>query len=64
MPDHPGMYWAKNNGHTFFNLIVIVGGEAPFFTAHILDLSDSRFITFSRTTGITEWGPEIIRPEA
>jgi hypothetical protein len=64
IPQEPGVYWARRKNQEL-NLIVHVGGEAPFL--RILDHIDlwqpglmrSSILTSSE---IEEWGPRIEEP--
>lgn len=62
-PTKPGFYWARNLSYEWFNLIVEVVGEAPFFKCRAWVLSSDKMGAIDPSS-IREWGPEIVRPDS
>lgn len=63
VPDHAGYYWARSGSCEWYNLIVAVYGDSPFFMIDVLNTRDDTFQRHIKTWEVDEWGPEIVRPE-
>lgn len=57
LPQEPGFYWAKTGSYKWFNAIVNVYGEAPFF--RIVGWHTVDDVIFKSITDITEFGDKI-----
>lgn len=64
VPDHPGLYWAKTGTYKWFNVIAVISNDPPFMSVVFYD-SVSLGVTDRKysLSDVTEWGPEILRPE-
>jgi hypothetical protein len=60
-PDSIGFYWAKSGSYKWYNLIVEVHGESPFFRLRAWHLFDQT-LTAIESWSIKEWGPKIEQP--
>lgn len=60
-PDSIGFYWARSGSYKWYNLIVEVYGESPFFGLRAWDISDQR-IGKVNSWDIKAWGPKIEQP--
>jgi hypothetical protein len=61
-PTKCGFWWAKSGPHKWFNLIVVVRGEAPFLELRALDLGLDEGYKEIEPSNVAEWGPEIQNP--
>ncbi len=63
VPQEPGLYFAKNGGYKWFNLIVCVdyGDNQLLGIEYSLCRSGKEFSLSSRIS-IVEWGPKINEP--
>lgn len=62
IPTKAGYYWAKSSNYEFYNYIVEVRGEIPFFRMMAWDLRDNKIVEL-RDWEIDEFGTEIPCPE-
>lgn len=61
-PTEAGLYWAKSGTYKWFNLIVEIYGESPFFKIRAWCRPKDQIINISHTD-IAEWGDKIVEPE-
>ena len=61
IPTKPGFYWAKSGRSQWFNLIVEVHGESPFFRLRAWNRMHDTLKEI-RSDEIEEWGPMIDQP--
>ncbi len=57
LPKETGFYWAKTDGMQWFNAIVQVYGDSPFFK--VIGWDHRREKTFSGIENISEFGNKI-----
>ena len=60
-PSKEGLYWARSRRCQWWNLIVIVDGDAPYL--RIYAVRDSSDMTAKEPHDIYEFGDEIVRPQ-
>lgn len=56
-PQETGYYWAKTNGYKWYNIIVQVYGDFPFFKVNGYDFSKDKGVT--DISQIAEFGNRI-----
>ena len=59
MPDKKGIFWAKSHGYNWWNLIIVVYGESPYFRVDIWDYVGGTLVQEAQLSDIDEVGPKI-----
>lgn len=59
LPKEEGFYWARTSNHNWWNLIVRVYGDSPFFNVDAWAHNDHVFSTKVSVYDIEEFGPLI-----
>lgn len=60
LPSKEGFYWARSGTYNWWNLIVRVYGDAPFFRIDVWSYSDHSFGMNVSVYDIEEFGPMIV----
>jgi hypothetical protein len=59
VPVDKGFYWARGRSYKWWNLIVRVYGDFPFYKLDIWDYSDRKLLTNVWLGEVEEFGPKI-----
>lgn len=59
IPQGESFWWGRSSGYRYWNLIVRVRGEAPFFRLDIWDLRNGVFVKDADPFHVYEYGPKI-----
>lgn len=59
LPSQTGFYWARTSGHRWWNLIVNVRGDAPFFCIDMWEYTHDKLVVLGSVYDIVEFGPRI-----
>lgn len=59
LPKKEGIYWAKSGNYQWWNLIVHVYGDAPFFAIDIWHYNSGEVVVKADVHDIEEFGPRI-----
>lgn len=61
-PTHEGFFWARSKSFEWWNLIVRVYGDSPFFRIDSWDVSTAHIVENEHLYNIEQFGPEIEHP--
>lgn len=59
LPSKEGFFWARTSRMQWWNLIVKVQGDSPFFTIDVWDYTNDKVVAKANVYDIEEFGPEI-----
>lgn len=62
LPKEEGVYWARSGNYKWWNLIVHVYGDAPFFQIDIWQFNHGIVVVKAAVHDIEEFGPRIETP--
>lgn len=60
IPQSVGLYWGRTRGCRWWNLLVMVRGDVPFFRLDILDAKEDKFYKDLSPYYVEEFGPKIV----
>ena len=63
VPTEAGLYFASSDNFKWYNLIVEVYGDLPFFRVNIWDRYYNKLYADVVIYSINQWGPKIEIPE-
>lgn len=58
-PADAGVYWARGSGYRFWNFMVRVYGNSPYFRIDVWDILNHKFYHDANFVDIKEFGPAL-----